>query len=255
MPSKIEWTEETWNPVTGCTKVSPGCAHCYAETLCRRFWKQWDREPPPDHFRVKLHPDRMDQPLHWKKPRRVFVCSMSDLFHERVTWNFLLDVFTMIKRTKPHIYQILTKRPERMREIMKLVWASPKPLPHVWLGVTAEDQKRADERIPHLLKIPARVRFVSVEPMLEPVNLEPFMALPINQRISQSSTTRDWVIIGCESGPNRRPMKLEWALDLVRQCKAVGLAVFVKQLDIDGRVSKNPTEWPKELRIREYPQC
>lgn len=253
MPSKIEWTEETWNPVTGCTKVSPGCTNCYADALCRRFWKQWDREPPPDHFQVKLHPDRLDQPLRWKKPQRVFVCSMSDFFHPAIPLEFQVKILSGIRRCPQHTFQILTKRAGQMA-LMEHACGIPE-LPNLWLGVTAESQERADERIPPLLQTPAAIRFVSVEPMLGPVKLfaGSWMA-PVWFCTPDNSDGLDWVIIGCESGPNRRPMDLEWALDLVRQCQATGIPVFVKQLDIDGRVSKEPTEWPEELRIREYPR-
>jgi len=181
---------------------------------------------------------------------------MGDLFHENVPFEFIERVWeTMCQTRLNHTFQILTKRPWRMHQFVSefntnaLGGITPKG---IWLGVTAEDQQRADERIPLLLQTPAAVRFVSVEPMLGHIDLKDWGVPPLEWTID---TTRllNWVIIGCESGPNRRPMKLEWAIDLVHQCKAAGVACFVKQLDIDGRVSKNPNEWPEELRVREYP--
>lgn len=279
--SRIEWTDTTWSPVTGCTKISPGCTNCYADAMCRRFWRQWDREPPPDHFKVKLHPDRLDQPLRWTKPRRVFVCSMSDLFHDDVPFSFIDRIWRVFDATPWHTYQVLTKRPERLKEYWAYrtnrSLADAIAFSNVWLGVTAENRDQTIERVPALLGAvgaEAPVRFVSVEPMLGYVNLG-FGPNPkciycdgrgeyecggTNTKIIPCGDCMilnlfiDWAIIGCESGPNRRPMQLEWALDLVRQCQAAGVAVFVKQLDIDGRVSKDPGEWPEELRIREYPR-
>jgi protein gp37 len=276
MSTKIEWTDETWNPVTGCDKVSPGCQHCYAQRMARRLAGRYGY-PADDPFRVTLHPDRLDQPLHWKKPRRVFVCSMSDLFHEDLTLGETEQVLKVMLDAPQHTYQILTKRPERMKIAYTVFcqtfnggWPT-NPLPNVWLGVTAEDQKRADERIPTLLQTPAAVRFVSVEPMLGPVDFSAWLwckwcdgnggidgmgytECPHCNGTGQG-TEIGWMIVGCESGPGRRPMKLEWAVDLVEQCKAAGVPVFVKAIEIDGKVSHSPAEWPEELRVREYPDA
>ena len=264
--TKIEWTDETWNPVTGCTKISPGCANCYAERMAKRLaenrtvfasFKYAD-------FQVATWEDRLSQPLRWTKPRRVFVCSMGDLFHDNVPEEFIEKVWWTMARAQRHTFQVLTKRAERMQNHLSRQWEDAAY--NVWLGVTAEDQKRANERIPLLLQTPAAVRFVSVEPMLGPVNLNEHLGFCLDCDAYITEHRRhgdlyhddvsrlDWVIIGCESGPNRRPMKLEWAVDLVRQCKNAGVAVFVKQLDIGGKVSKNPDEWPAELRAREYPR-
>lgn len=250
MPTKIQWTEEVWNPVTGCTKISKGCKNCYADAMCRRFWKQWDREPPPDHFKVQLHPDRLDQPLHWKKPRRVFVCSMGDLFHEDADEHFLLHVFETMDYTPHHIYQVLTKRPARMQGFVSGYGDFADLYPHVCLGISIENQACADERIPILLDTPAAVRFVSVEPMLGSMDMR---GLGL-RFFATHDAYLNWVIIGCESGPGRRPMKLEWAVDLVGQCKAAGVPCFVKQIEVKGKVSHDPAEWPEELRVREYPK-
>ena len=303
MSTKIQWTDETWNPVTGCTKISPGCANCYAERMAKRLTGRCGYPAAPNQFDVRLHPNRLDQPLSWRKPRMCFVCSMSDLFHEEVSDDFVLRVFAAIALSRKHTFQVLTKRPRRMAEFAQRIqgqaeydndveyyaselavrWGAhehaeslggtyqagqygdegrceiapayegmsiPWPLPHVWIGVTAEDQKRADERIPLLLDTPAAVRFVSVEPMLGSIDLDDFWGAKPGWGEPEGI---DWVIIGCESGPHRRPMQIEWALDLVRQCKAAGVPVFVKQLSINGKVNHNPDEWPEELRVREYP--
>ena len=247
MSSKIEWTDETWNPVTGCTKISPGCANCYAERMAKRL----SANPGVyanfryQDFQVATWEDRLSQPLRWKKPRMVFVCSMGDLFHTDVPWSFISRVFSVIAQT-PHTYQVLTKRPRIMHDWQAWSgWLEPR----VWLGTSAERQTELILREPVLMQTPAAVRFLSLEPMLGP------MQIGTGWRWSSGAEVGnvDWIIIGCESGPNRRPMKLEWALDMVRQCQAAGVPVFVKQLDIGGKVSKNPDEWPEELRVREYP--
>jgi protein gp37 len=242
--TKIEWTDEVFNPVTGCTKISEGCTHCYAETMCRRFWKQWDREPPPDHFKVKLHPDRLGQPLRWKKPRRIFVCSMGDLFHEDVSDGFLDRVWQTMRKAKQHTFLVLTKRPERMRHAID--WLDYVPdgsltLPNVHLGVTVENQEAADERIPLLLQTPAAVRFVSCEPLLSEIDLSEYLHCGIG-----------WCIIGAESGPNRRPMKEEWVRELIAQCKQIDVPVFYKQAYQNGKKVSLPMIDGRQYV--EYPQ-
>ncbi|MGE0025729.1 MAG: DUF5131 family protein [Thermoleophilia bacterium] len=284
MTTAIQWTDETWNPVTGCRKVSPGCKHCYAEGVADRFWAS--QYPPvedtfsarPRRFTdVQVHPDRLEQPLSWRKPRRVFVNSMSDLFHEDVPDEFIEDVFGVMARAQRHTFQVLTKRPERMRDwfdhrlregwvhwapVMDRVPGCERmaaedwpgwPLPNVWLGVSVEDQQRADERIPLLLDTPAVCRFLSCEPLLEAVNLRQIEL--IAPEVHGTAPNRvvmpgayldaltghvagpddvlpavDWVIVGGESGPQARPMDLAWARSLVEQGHAAGVPVFVKQL-------------------------
>lgn len=272
MSTKIEWTEETWNPVTGCTKCSPGCDNCYAETIAKRFWGD---QPFSD---VQCHEDRLNKPLHWRNPRKIFVCSMSDLFHPKVPFEFVDKVFDTIEQCPQHICQILTKRPEPMLEYFQKYESDIEAGisefcigDNVWLGVSISTQKE-DEKIPILLQIPAAVRFVSLEPMLEDIVNPHFLfgwqclaCGGTNWRElhgqrwcddcgNEMPPALDWLIIGCESGPKRRPCKLEWVKSLVEQCKAASVPVFVKQLSINGKVSHNPEEWPPWARKREYPR-
>lgn len=234
--TSIEWATDVWNPVTGCSKVSEGCRHCYAERVAGRFWG--DRK----FTDVRVHPERLDQPLHWKKPRRVFVNSMSDLFHPVVDDDFIEDVFRVMARTPQHTYMVLTKRPEQMRAWFE-GYDAVRPLPNVWLGVSVENQKAADERIPMLLGTPAAVRFVSCEPLLGPVKLVKWLpsydpmqhyARPVHEE------KLDWVIAGGESGPGARPMHPDWARGLRDACVAAQVPFFFKQAFIDGKMVKMP---------------
>ena len=289
--TKIPWTEATWNPVVGCTKIAVGCKNCYAERMAKRFWKQWGLLAPPHHFGVKWFPERLDIPLHWRKPRKIFVCSMGDLFHEAVPFEFIDKVMAVITACPQHTFQILTKRPERMLEYYQSyeirTLAQPKdfmPLPNLWRGTSISTQADADKNIPILLQIPAGVLFVSFEPMLERVDLmdvHPKIGLSQDVLTDFSEDTKkfnkdyakhlksplvddprlDWVIIGCESGPKARLCSIEDIRDAVRQCKEAGVPVFVKQIPIGvstgylgaTKCSKKPEEWPEDLRIQEYP--
>lgn len=207
----IEWTEETWNPVTGCSKVSAGCENCYAEIMARRLKAM--RAPGYDNgFELTLMPERLQQPLRKKKPTRFFVNSMSDLFHEGVPDAFLDDVFAVMEQTPQHTYQILTKRAYRLPE-----YFGSRQLPtNVWLGVTVEDRESGLPRIEHLRRVNAAVRFLSVEPLLQDLGEMDLSGI-------------HWVIVGGESGPNARPMKQEWALSIKEQCDRFGSAFFFKQ--------------------------
>lgn len=209
--SSIEWTEHTWNPVTGCTKVSPGCKHCYAETMARRL--QAMRAPGYEQgFEVALHPGRFEQPLSRKRGTTYFVNSMSDLFHEQIPDAFLDQVFDVISRTPQHTYQILTKRSERLPS-----YFANRPCPkNVWLGVSVEDKKYGVPRIDHLRQVSARIRFLSVEPLLENIG-------------KVDLTGIHWVIVGGESGPKARPMKPSWVDAVRNQCEAQHVAFFFKQ--------------------------
>ena len=219
--SAIEWTDATWNPVTGCTKVSPGCAYCYAEGITLRF----KRGGPylPGKTTIKLHHDRLEAPGKWKSSRRVFVNSMSDLFHDEVPFDFVREVFLRMAKYDQHIYQVLTKRPERMLEYVE--WGRGPDWPdHVWAGVSVENQHWADRRIPLLSQIPATVRFLSVEPLIKAVLLDGHL-----EHVQ-------WVIVGGESGHKARPMNAEWAIRIRDDCLDAGVPFFFKQWG--GRYSK-----------------
>jgi len=269
--SAIEWTDATWNPVSGCSRVSDGCRNCYAEALSHRFgWttKTWSHVNAVEN--VRLHEERLDAPLHWRKPRRVFVNSMSDLFHEQVPDAFIKRVWQTMRAASRHTFQVLTKRPERMRAFVQRYYPEALFSSNVWLGVSVENQRAADERIPLLLQTPAAVRFLSCEPLLEMVNIAPYLGLeegepeypwePVSyERVEPSGIS--WVIIGGESGPKARPMNEAWAYYLVQQCQAAGVAPFVKQMGqvwarqhgCKERHAGLMEEWPEHLRVREWP--
>jgi len=235
--SAIEWTEATWNPVTGCDKVSPGCAHCYAETFAER-WRGLPGHPYEQGFDLRIWPERLELPLGWTRPRRIFVNSMSDLFHEDIPDDFIAQVFDVMVQADWHVFQILTKRPDRMAELApRLPWPE-----NVWMGVTIENNRwvgRADK----LRTVPSAIRFISAEPLLS--------ALP-----DLDLTGLDWLIAGGESGPRNRPPKVEWFVDLRDRCLADGVAFFFKQWGgrtpkaggriLDGREwSEMPTGRPR----------
>ncbi|GAB2191790.1 phage Gp37/Gp68 family protein [Sessilibacter sp. MAH1] len=209
--SKIEWTEQTWNPVTGCTKVSPGCKHCYAETMAKRL-KAMGAPGYDNGFELSLLPERLKQPLQRRKPTMYFVNSMSDLFQEGVPDLFIDQVMTTIKATPHHTYQILTKRSANMRRYFET-----REVPvNAWLGVSVEDQKYGKPRIPDLAAINARTRFLSIEPLLEDLGSIPLDGI-------------HWVIVGGESGIGARPMQESWALNIRNQCLNAGVDFFFKQ--------------------------
>ncbi len=206
----IEWTDATWNPVTGCTKVSPGCKHCYAERMAHRLQAMGSPRYRRG-FQVALHPDVLDQPHHWRQSRRVFVNSMSDLFHPNVPETFITDIFSVMAETPRHTYQILTKRPER---VVRMAARLPFP-PNVWIGTSVESQEVAS-RIRWLQAVPAVVRFLSCEPLLGPLS-----DLPLDGM--------HWVIVGGESGPQARPMPREWVRGIRDQCLVREIPFFFKQ--------------------------
>jgi protein gp37 len=212
----IEWTDATWNPVTGCTKVSPGCAHCYIERTpaFRIAGRHFVRGAIP----IAVHDNRLEQPLHWRKPRRVFVNSLSDLFHDEIPVAFIARVFATMERAHWHRFQVLTKRSARLCELVpQLQWPR-----NVWQGVSVENAAHA-HRISDLRRVPAAVRFLSIEPLLGPIPDLPLDGI-------------DWVIVGGESGPVRRPIDPAWVRDIRNQCVAAGVAFFFKQWG--GRVAK-----------------
>ena len=235
--SKIEWTDATWNPVDGCTPVSAGCDHCWARRMSRRTF---GTRPFSD---VRCHPERLKQPLHWRKPRKIATCLMGDLFHPKIPARFIVDVLEVMAACPRHTFQVLTKRPERMAALLFGEVGGNDYLPNVWLGVSVEDQKTADERIPLLLETPAAVRFVSYEPAL---GLVDFGAVKITVGYVDSLTGRyddggsgyddgiaanslDWVIAGGESGPGARPAHPDWFRKVRDDCQAAGVPFFFKQ--------------------------
>jgi protein gp37 len=237
--SSIEWTEATWNPVTGCTKISPGCTHCYAERMALRL-KAMGVANYRNGFDVTLHDRMLEAPLHWREPRTIFVNSMSDLLHEDVPLDFVLRAFDVMRTAHWHVFQVLTKRSERLRELgSTLPWA-----PNIWMGVSVESAKYVF-RIDDLRQTETHVKFLSLEPLLGPLpglNLDGI----------------DWVIVGGESGPGARPMKAEWALDLRDQCARAEVPFFFKQWGgvnkkkagrvLDGRLWDEMPEVARSLR-------
>lgn len=263
----ISWTDETWNPLRGCSKVSPGCKNCYAETMAARFAGpgqpyEGTVERGRWNGQIRLVLEKLSEPLHWKRSRRIFVNSMSDLFHESVPFEYVAAVFGVMAACPQHTFQVLTKRPARAVEFFawaqgnnlshpeticlhysRAYTAAPAngvyrwPLPNVWLGVSVEDHATADARIPLLLRCPAAVRFVSYEPALAAVDFTALnymghrlnaMDRTINGRLN--AVTLDWVIVGGESGLNARPFDVAWARSVIAQCRAAGVPAFVKQL-------------------------
>lgn len=359
--SKIEWTDTTWNPVAGCTPVSPGCLNCYAATMAGRLEAMGQSDyvgltvkhngRTTFNGTIRERPDKLTDPLGWKKPRMVFVNSMSDLFHEDVSFDFVDKVFAVMALCPQHTFQVLTKRPDRMAEYLLLkervndlsgdlpsddtAWRDwtrydevlrhvnvlradghgliggamigvSWPLPNVWLGTSVEDQNTADERIPHLMACPAAVRFLSCEPLLEDIDLSGqflmqkargIRRVAAGQHPADASLVKhpsiDWVIVGGESSAKARPCNVAWIRDIVDQCKAADVPVFVKQLGAkiivrndtamewpncgDGWIDREPdrqvryqgeemtigladpkggemAEWPEDLRVRELPK-
>lgn len=216
MPTRISWTQETWNPTVGCHKVSEGCRHCYAERIAlKNGWtpKTWTQANAAEN--VILKPERLMQPKRVKAPTMYFVNSMSDVFHENIPDDYILKIWQVMESCPRHIFQVLTKRPERMA-----AWCNqyrPTPAPNVWLGTSVENQRAAIQRIPHLLNTPAGKRFLSCEPLLEAVTLHVWIE------------KLDWVIVGGESGPDFRPIDKSWARSILAQCRAAGVPFFGKQ--------------------------
>ena len=272
--SKIEWTQETWNPVVGCTRASAGCDNCYAVTMTKRLAAMGQEKyaglvnPGKGHFNgvVRTVQEALEVPLRWRKPRTIFVNSMSDLFHDGVPTEFIWKVWSVMRQTPQHTYQILTKRPERMQSVVAEMYEANPHLgvpSNLWLGTSVENQDAA-WRVDELRKAPAAVRFLSCEPLIGPLE-------------SLNLDGIHWVIVGGESERGARACDVAWVRSLVKQCKAAGVPAFVKQLgsrpaggwDADGMPTPdewacygikladskggNPDEWPEDLRIRELP--
>ncbi len=343
----IEWCQnedgtkgKTWNPTRGCSRVSPGCDNCYAMRVAHRFSNEVNGKPGPYQgltvFRPKTAkrpgvdwaghtrfvPDMLKEPLKWRKPQRVFVNSMSDLFHESLTNEQIAAVFRVMAIAKWHTFQVLTKRPKRAADWFRWVagqqgaegtlhpqavlhmsgarnglpfsigpsaWRAPWPLPNVWLGVSTENQATVDDRVSRLLELPAAVRFISAEPLLEEITIWAFLKSEIRDRSLATLGGKplpglDWVIVGGESGNGARPFDVAWADSIVRQCADAGVACFVKQLgavpfdsresdrstdqphpdgpgadlscrlQLDNRKGGDMSEWPESLRVRQFPE-
>lgn len=319
MSTGIQWTDETWNPTRGCSIVSAGCTNCYAMGVAHRF--SGEGQPYEGLTRksggrpvwtgdVRLVPEKLDEPLRWRKPRRIFVDSMSDLFHPDVPDEYIVRVFDVMRQCSRHTFQILTKRPERMADFCRrlrfdgsgagTMWLAATDreggypvmggngatgMTWVWLGTSVENQEAANERIPHLLRCPAAVRFLSCEPLLGPIDLSQWIrpvehgtivfttkpqTHPEGAKISIITDLIHWVIVGGESGPRARPCDVQWFRDIRDQCREAGVPVFVKQLGaqptahepddtyspyIELRDSHggDPAQWPEDLRVREFP--
>lgn len=306
--TKIQWTQATWQVTAGCSRVSEGCGGasgggCYAERMAHRLGS--NPQTPQYHGltrktskgprwtgEVRLLPERLSEPLRWRKPRRVFVDSMSDLFHEDVPDEYIAAVFGVMAACPQHTFQVLTKRPQRAAKWFEWLHARgwgkdaahwwveecidyairhagdlPKrrdpfdglphdwPLPNVWLGTSVEDQATADERIPHLLQCPAAVRFVSYEPALGPVDFTPYLVDDLHQMGRAPRMELDWIIVGGESGPGARPFDVQWARDTIAQCRAAGVPCFVKQLGPYYEVGVRRIRWrdPKGGNPEEWP--
>lgn len=318
--TSIQWTDATWNPIRGCSRVSEGCRHCYAETVAARFSgegmpyeglaKHVDGEPRWTG-KVDLVEKHLEDPLRWRRQRRIFVNSMSDLFHEKVSNEWIDRIFVVMSLSPHHTFQILTKRPERMRAYFaggareriaacpvgwvprtqwktRLEFIQDWPLPNVWLGVSVEDQKTADERIPILLETPAAVRFISAEPLLGPVSFNSGMRcrgcgytaadkrLHMDHRLCRApSSLLDWVIVGGESGTGARRCDVGWIRWIIKQCSDADVACFVKQVGAKpttdhrtrpegedwtwttfaGGKGGDMERWPLDLRVREFPRA
>jgi protein gp37 len=313
--TSIEWCDATWNPMRGCSRVSAGCQHCYAERFSARFsappralhyrnglqpvpagryhgFVKQTRDGPRWTGKVELVESELDRPLKWRKPKRIFVNSMSDTFHAALPDEAIAAVLGVMASAPRHTFLVLTKRPELMFRFFEQGdsvaawlsaaqragvgvergvddWKRPLPLPNVWFGVSVEDQKTADERIPLLLSTPAAKRFVSYEPALGPVQFGvggEFFDYGIG-RNADGGPRIDWVIVGGESGPGARRFDVAWALSTIAQCKAAGVACFVKQIGAEpygllnlgwcarpqSKKGGDPSEWPAELRVREFP--
>lgn len=260
MPTKIEWADESWNPVTGCTPISEGCTHCYAKRMAQRL-KGRAGYPQDDPFKVTFHPDKLMKPLHWKKPRRIFVVSMGDLFHEKVSDEQIGMVLCITQIANQHTYLFLTKRPERMaemfyREDLTLDFNTD----NIWCGISASNQDDLDRWTPILLEIPAAKRFLSLEPFLGSVDLRFHFTEPTGNFWTNKGKRQmelkphnkiNWVIAGGESGPRFRPSHPDWFRRVRDDCAATGVPFFMKQMS--GRTKVEREAIPEDLMIKEWP--
>ena len=298
--TKIEWTERVWNPVRGCSVHSRGCTNCYAMKQAHRFagsggkyegLTRMSNGGPVWTGEVRTVPEMLDAPLHWRKPQRVFVNSMSDLFHEDVPDSFIDQVFAVMALCPQHTFQVLTKRPERMRRYAtdahrakrgivhnsgvkqfgrvvtdEILAAIDSGFPNVWLGVSVEDQATADDRIPLLLETPAAIRWISYEPALGPIDFGGKWSKQVGRKAIGGPVPPNfysflnWIVVGGESGPGARPFDVAWARSTVAQCKAAGVPVFYKQGGRSNRCAHDSKGgcWdcmPDDLKVREFPNA
>ena len=242
--SSIEWTDATWNPVRGCTKITSGCAHCYAETFAERF-RGVSGHPYERGFDLRLVPEKLTQPLQWRRSRMVFVNSMSDLFHEAVPDDYIIKVARVMQLANWHTYQVLTKRSERLRDLLKSKLKFVARDPHIWWGVSVENRKQGLPRVDHLRAAPAAVRFLSIEPLFESLGLFDLSGI-------------HWAIVGGESGPGARPISESWVIEIRDQCRQAAIPFFFKQWggrqksrtgrELDGRTyDELPRHTPKTV--------
>jgi protein gp37 len=290
----IAWTDETINPIVGCSRISAGCEKCYAETAAKtarlQQFPQYQKVAKWNGT-VEFVEKQLEKPYEWKKSKKIFICSMADIFHENVPFNWVEEIFYMIENCPQHTFQILTKRPERMIEFfdwyiarnsdhsVELQWTMPD---NIWLGVSCENQAMADKRIPLLMEIPAKVRFLSCEPLLEPINLSKFLPIEWSEIAEDwieswpgiGSYSRDaypdWIIVGGESGAGSRPCHIDWIRDIASQCQSAKVPVFIKQLGsnaiatrsdntgnyklkLKDRKGSDILEWFDDLRLQQFP--
>ena len=244
--SKIEWTDATWNPVRGCTKISPGCTHCYAAVFAERF-RGVRGHPYEQGFDIRLVPEKIAEPLRWKTPRKFFVNSMSDLFHEAVPDDYIASVVDVMLQADWHVYQVLTKRSARMRQLLSGRLRLAAAREHIWWGVSVENKKHGLPRVEDLLATPATMKFLSIEPLLEDLGTLKLRGIT-------------WVIVGGESGPGARPMLRQWVVSIRKQCRDHGVPFFFKQWGgvrkkhagrlLDGRTYDEMPEIPSAVPVR-----
>ena len=252
--TRIEWAEKVWNPVTGCSWISPGCDNCYARRMAKRLAGRCGY-PKDNPFAVTFHEDRLNDPLRWIKPKRIFVCSMGDLFHESISFDsgVYRRIFDVMSKTPQHSYMVLTKRPEKMAWALAPFLGDIVP-DNLWVGVSAEDSVALRERVTWLLRIPAKVRFLSIEPMLGPVDLPEAigMAMLDLDMLCGGDQGIHWVIVGGETGPNARLINPEWLFSVVRQSRSANVPLFVKQISGRNHTCRH-YDMPEWAKIRMFP--
>jgi len=260
--TKISWTDATWNPITGCTKVSPGCKYCYAERWANARMGQFAKSKERKFSDIVIHEDKFDDPIKWKRPRMIFVCSMSDLFHEKISFAVLDTIFNVMRFADHHIFQVLTKRIDHALDYIEYLKHQEMSLPkNVWFGVSIENQATADERIPKLQLIDASVKWLSIEPLLDEIDLKDSIwfatGFPVGKNIngkplySAYELGIDWIVVGGESGPKARPMNPRWVYKILNLCKSNRIPFFFKQwgewVDPENFPIQKDDKWPFDI--------